>query len=118
MDMATHIIPNGTFVFFSPRRGEEFLRLEHSHQQVFGGIVNERPDTISNCRSTVASVKPVPLVSTYKKPYFAAASIIDRPTSGVGSEISKMGSWRAATAVAPFVVISNLILQEYLVGWK
>ena len=46
----------------------------------------------------------------YKKPYFDAASIIDRPTSGVGSEISKMGSWRAATAVAPFVVIFELNL--------
>jgi hypothetical protein len=77
-----------------------------------GGFVIKRksPDTNSNCWSTIASVKSVPLVSMYKKPYFAAASIIDRPSSGVGFEISKMGSWRAATAVAPLGAILGLIL--------
>ena len=54
------------------------------------------------------SVKSVPLVSMYKKPYFAAASIIDRPTSGVGSEMSKTGSSRAVTEVTPLTVILRL----------
>src|SRR5436305_13361999 len=112
MGMATHVIPNDVFFFFGSRRREEFLRLEHIHQNVFGGVINEKSDTISNCRSTIASVKSVPLVSMYKKPYFAAASIIDRPTSGVGSEISRMGSWRVVTAVVPFVVILRLVLWE------
>jgi len=61
--------------------------------------------TNANWRSTTSGVKSVPLVSMYKNPYLAAASIICRPTSGLGSEILMIGrvkiSWPDGL---PFVV--------------